>query len=248
MVIEAARWFLERAAEYTFSAFASWTNFAAAIGAISGTFTDLTSGLAWPYLLASLIISGAVFIFSRRTEALPISSFREFLFPRHVYRHPSADLDYRFYIVSTFLKVLLWVPILTGIGLLGQKTMKTVLIGYASWEPPTTLPFAYLFGAVLQHSPLPISYGPLVNRLIVSPIQHQVHHSIDPRHRNKNFGLKFALWDALFGTLYVPRGTEQLKVGLPDADPQEFSTVGKLYFLPFAKAARELSSLPDRRG
>ena len=171
MVIEAARWFLERAAEYTFSAFASWTNFAAAIGAISGTFTDLTSGLAWPYLLASLIISGAVFIFSRRTEALPISSFREFLFPRHVYRHPSADLDYRFYIVSTFLKVLLWVPILTGIGLLGQKTMKTVLIGYASWEPPTTLPFAYLFGAVLQHSPLPISYGPQVCS-VGCPIRH----------------------------------------------------------------------------
>jgi sterol desaturase/sphingolipid hydroxylase (fatty acid hydroxylase superfamily) len=75
----------------------------------------------------------------------------------------------------------------------------------------------------------------------VSPIQHQVHHSIDPRHRNKNFGVKFAVWDALFGTLYVPRQTETLRVGLPDADPREFSTVRQLYFLPFAKAIRRLS-------
>jgi sterol desaturase/sphingolipid hydroxylase (fatty acid hydroxylase superfamily) len=338
MVIEGARWFLERVAEYSLSAFASWTNFTTAIGVIRGTFTDLTSGLAWPYLLASLLIAGAAFSFSKKHDAPTSSSFWAFLFPRHVYRHPSAVLDYRFYIVNTLLKVLLWVPILAGIGLLGQKMMKAVLIGYASWEPPTTLPLAYLFGAVfgfyllhdlinywahvllhkvpalwsfhqvhhsaevmtpitayrahpmeffvtailqapviglafvfyqnisahdlevtaifgisivsfmyglsgfhLQHSHLPISYGPLVNRFIVSPIQHQVHHSIDPRHRNKNFGVKFAVWDALFGTLYVPRQTETLRVGLPDADPREFSTVRQLYFLPFAKAIRRLS-------
>lgn len=345
MFIGTVRWFLERAAEYSFSAFASWGNFAAAMGVVRGTFTDLTSGLAWPYLLASLMISGAAFIFSRRNDALPASSFRAILFPRHVYRHPSAVLDYRFYIVSALLKVLLWVPILTGIGLLGQKMMKAVLVGYAAWEPPTTLPLVYLFGAVvgfyllhdfinywahillhkvpllwsfhkvhhsaevmtpitayrahpmeffvtailqapviglafvfyqniaaydfevttifgisivsfmyglsgfhIQHSHLPISYGPLVNRFIVSPIQHQVHHSIDPRHRHKNFGVKFALWDALFGTLYVPREPETLQVGLQDADRQDFTTVGKLYFLPFGKAAKELLSLAERRG
>ncbi len=345
MFVETLRWFLERAAEYSFSAFASWGNFTAAIGVVRGTFTDLTSGLAWPYLLASLMISGAAFIFSRRNDALPASSFRAFLFPRHVYRHPSAVLDYRFYIVSTLLKAVLWVPILTGIGLLGQKMMKAFLIGYATWEPPTTLPLAYLFGAVLgfyllhdfinycahvllhkvpllwsfhqvhhsaevmtpitahrahpmeffvtavlqapvvglafvfyqdisaheleataifgisivsfmyglsgfhlQHSHLPISYGPLLNRFIVSPIQHQVHHSIDPRHRNKNFGVKFAVWDVLFGTLYVPREPETLQVGLPDADPREFSTVRKLFFLPFAKAFGGLVTLPYRRG
>jgi sterol desaturase/sphingolipid hydroxylase (fatty acid hydroxylase superfamily) len=82
----------------------------------------------------------------------------------------------------------------------------------------------------------------------VSPIQHQVHHSIDPRHRNKNFGVKFAVWDVLFGTLYVPREPETLQVGLPDADPQEFSTVRKLFFLPFAKAFGGLVTLPYRRG
>jgi sterol desaturase/sphingolipid hydroxylase (fatty acid hydroxylase superfamily) len=345
MVIEGARWFLERVAEYSLSAFASWTNFTTAIGVIRGTFTDLTSGLAWPYLLASLLIAGAAFSFSKKHDAPTSSSFWAFLFPRHVYRHPSAVLDYRFYIVNTLLKVLLWVPILAGIGLLGQKMMKAVLIGYASWEPPTTLPLAYLFGAVfgfyllhdlinywahvllhkvpalwsfhqvhhsaevmtpitayrahpmeffvtailqapviglafvfyqnisahdlevtaifgisivsfmyglsgfhLQHSHLPISYGPLVNRFIVSPIQHQVHHSIDPRHRNKNFGVKFAVWDVLFGTHYVPREPETLQVGLPDADPREFSTVRKLFFLPFAKAFGGLVTLPYRRG
>ena len=345
MAIEGARWFLDRAVEYSFSAFASWTNFTAAIGEIGGTFTKFTSGLAWPYLLASFTISGAAFIYSTKNDAQTSTSFRVFLFPRHVYRHQSAVLDYRFYVVSTLLNLLLCFPMLAGMSLLGDKMMKALLIGYVSWEPPTTLPPAYLFGAVfgfyllhdfmnywahvllhkvpmlwsfhqvhhsadvmtpitayrahpmeffvtailrtpviglafvfyqnisahdlevttifgisvvsfmyglsgfhLQHSHLPISYGPLVNRFIVSPIQHQVHHSIDLRHRNKNFGVKFAVWDALFGTLYVPKAPETIRVGLPDADPRDFTTVRKLYFLPFAKVAKGVHSLVHRRG
>jgi sterol desaturase/sphingolipid hydroxylase (fatty acid hydroxylase superfamily) len=344
-VIEGIQWFLARVAEYSLASFSSWESFRSALGNVTGTFTDLHNGLAWPYLLASLLIAGTVFVLSRKNDALPSPSFKAFLIPRHVYRHPSAVLDYRFYLVSTLLTVLLWGPILAGVGLLGQKMMQAVLIGYASWEPPTTLPLAYLFGAVfgfyllhdfinywahvlfhkvpllwafhqvhhsadvmtpitayrahpmevfvfailqapviglafvfyqnisahdlevttifgmsivsfmyglsgyhLQHSHLPISYGPLLNRIIVSPILHQVHHSIDPRHRNKNFGVKFAVWDALFGTLYVPKAPETIRVGLPDVDPRDFTTVAKLYFLPFAKASGGLVSLPDRRG
>ena len=183
MFVETIRWFLERAAEYSFSAFASWGNFTAAIGVVRGTFTDLTSGLAWPYLLASLMISGAAFIFSRRNDAVPASSFRAFLFPRHVYRHPSAILDYRFYIVSTLLKAVLWVPILTGIGLLGQKMMKAFLIGYATWEPPTTLPLAYLFGAVLGfyllHDFINYCAHVLLHKVPLLWSFHQVHHSAE---------------------------------------------------------------------
>jgi sterol desaturase/sphingolipid hydroxylase (fatty acid hydroxylase superfamily) len=74
----------------------------------------------------------------------------------------------------------------------------------------------------------------------MSPAHHQIHHSIDPRHWNKNFSVKLAIWDALFGTLYVPRKPETLQVGLPDADPRDFTTVGKLYFRPFWRAIERL--------
>ena len=38
----------------------------------------------------------------------------------------------------------------------------------------------------------------------MSPAQHQIHHSIDPRHHNRNFGSCLSLFDWLFGTLELP--------------------------------------------
>jgi sterol desaturase/sphingolipid hydroxylase (fatty acid hydroxylase superfamily) len=36
----------------------------------------------------------------------------------------------------------------------------------------------------------------------VSPQFHRIHHSIEPEHRDRNFGVIFSFWDRLFGTLY----------------------------------------------
>jgi sterol desaturase/sphingolipid hydroxylase (fatty acid hydroxylase superfamily) len=47
--------------------------------------------------------------------------------------------------------------------------------------------FALLTFANFRHSELWISFGPL-NYLISSPAMHQIHHSLDERHRDKNFG------------------------------------------------------------
>lgn len=73
-----------------------------------------------------------------------------------------------------------------------------------------------LAGANLRHSHIWLSYGRLLEHVLISPAQHQVHHSVDPRHHNKNYGEIFALWDWMFGTLYVPQGYEELEFGLSD--------------------------------
>lgn len=96
-----------------------------------------------------------------------------------------------------------------------------------------------LLGSHLRHSHVWLSFGPWLNRLLISPAHHQFHHSIEARHWNKNFGEKFAIWDALFGTLYLPCKPEKWRVGLPDTGYQGFTTVLQLYFLPFKVAARE---------
>ncbi len=41
----------------------------------------------------------------------------------------------------------------------------------------------------------------MLGRIFVSPAHHQVHHSANPKHFNKNFGSCLALWDWMFGTL-----------------------------------------------
>ena len=55
--------------------------------------------------------------------------------------------------------------------------------------------------ASLQHSELPWSYGWVGRWLVASPQMHQIHHSIDEEHRDRNFAA-CPLWDRLFGTWY----------------------------------------------
>ncbi len=70
--------------------------------------------------------------------------------------------------------------------------------------------------AALHHSHVWLSYGPVLEHLVISPAQHQIHHSRDPAHYGKNLGNSLAVWDWMFGTLYVIRGTERLSFGLSD--------------------------------
>lgn len=72
----------------------------------------------------------------------------------------------------------------------------------------------FLLGHNLHHSHVWVYFGPIVGRIIVSPAQHQIHHSCLPRHLDKNFAEHWAFWDTLFGTLYLPQGRETLKLGL----------------------------------
>lgn len=70
--------------------------------------------------------------------------------------------------------------------------------------------------AALHHSHVWLSYGPVLERIFISPAQHQIHHSTDPAHYGKNLGNSLALWDWVFGTLYVIRGEERLTFGLTE--------------------------------
>ena len=55
----------------------------------------------------------------------------------------------------------------------------------------------------LQHSHMWISFRGALGRIFISPAHHQVHHSTNPIHFNKNLGSCLAVWDWLFGTLHV---------------------------------------------
>lgn len=66
--------------------------------------------------------------------------------------------------------------------------------------------------AVFQHMHIPISFGPLLNVLIGGPVLHQIHHSAEIRHRDKNFGGQ-PIFDWVFGTLYLPRRAEIYQIG-----------------------------------
>jgi sterol desaturase/sphingolipid hydroxylase (fatty acid hydroxylase superfamily) len=88
----------------------------------------------------------------------------------------------------------------------------------------------------LQHSHVWISFTGLLGRVLVSPAHHQIHHSNNPKHFNRNYGSCLALWDWMFGTLYVPgKEREKLSFGVePDHFPAHTIT-GEL-IAPFIRA------------
>lgn len=91
----------------------------------------------------------------------------------------------------------------------------------------------YIFGFHLRHSHVWLAYPAWLSHVLVSPAQHQIHHSNAPRHFDRNMGFIFAFWDALAGTLYVPKAREDLTYGLYAAEPGQFASVTALYVRPF---------------
>ncbi|MCG8558138.1 MAG: sterol desaturase family protein [Proteobacteria bacterium] len=74
-----------------------------------------------------------------------------------------------------------------------------------------------LAGANLRHSHVYLSYGPWLERVLISPAQHQLHHALGHRSANRNLGSWLALWDWWFGSLALASGPRPWRYGLPRA-------------------------------
>jgi sterol desaturase/sphingolipid hydroxylase (fatty acid hydroxylase superfamily) len=93
-------------------------------------------------------------------------------------------------------------------------------------------------GSNLRHSHVWISYGRVLEHVLISPAQHQIHHSEEPRHFHTNFGATFAFWDWIGRSLYVTRGRERLRFGLPPDELNHGPTVLSAWFAPLLRIVR----------
>ena len=88
----------------------------------------------------------------------------------------------------------------------------------------------------LQHSHVWIATTGPLGRVIFSPAHHQIHHSDNPIHFDKNFGACLSIWDWLFGTLHMPeRQRERIHFGIPERVSSHHTAMGGL-IMPFVKA------------
>lgn len=78
----------------------------------------------------------------------------------------------------------------------------------------------------LIHANIRSNFGPL-RHILVTPQFHRVHHSIEDRHRDRNFGVVLSVWDRLCGTLY-PRYDEYPATGVSDVDFEPPRTLSPL--------------------
>jgi sterol desaturase/sphingolipid hydroxylase (fatty acid hydroxylase superfamily) len=88
----------------------------------------------------------------------------------------------------------------------------------------------------LQHSHFWIATTGVWGRILLSPAHHQIHHSDNPAHFNRNFGSALAVWDWLAGTLYIPTARrERLNLGVGQTIERPHSVTGTL-ITPFVEA------------
>jgi sterol desaturase/sphingolipid hydroxylase (fatty acid hydroxylase superfamily) len=122
------------------------------------------------------------------------------------------------------------------IGLFGDKLTVTTVFGANLF-----LVLFNIAGGVLRHSPVWVSFGPAIERWVISPAMHQIHHSSRPEHFDKNLGGSLAVWDRWFGTLHIPQGREIEGYGI-GSETRDFRSLGVIYFRPFARSASLFAS------
>jgi len=99
-----------------------------------------------------------------------------------------------------------------------------------------TMAFLLTYGH-LRHSHMWIAFTGIAGRILQSPAHHQLHHSANPAHFDKNLGFALALWDWAFGTLALPAKTrEPIVFGIGDEGAPFRSTLSALT-APCARAA-----------
>lgn len=105
--------------------------------------------------------------------------------------------------------------------------------------------FSFLFmffGANLRHSHVKLRYPKWLEYIFISPVQHQIHHSTNPAHFDRNMGSKLAIWDWMFGTLVLSGNIKYLKFGLGKEDG-DFDSFWKNILRPFQNVGHRIVGL-----
>lgn len=142
------------------------------------------------------------------------------LWPLHAVHHSAAVMTpltaYRQHPLGIFVVVAIQTAILGAVygiivGTLDPNATNLEIAGASTFTA-----LAVLAMANFHHAHIWISFGPILERIIISPAQHQIHHSTDPAHYNRNFGGMLAIWDWMFGTLYLTGDEQHLTLGLTE--------------------------------
>lgn len=108
--------------------------------------------------------------------------------------------------------------------------------------------FIFIFnmaGSNLRHSHVYWQWGNVLEKWLISPAQHQVHHSTNPAHFDKNFGTTLAIWDRLFNSLVLSSTASRLRFGLGRREASHRSVVDA-YTRPFRALFMRRKS-PDKQ-
>ncbi len=215
---------------------------------LQNSFGLLYLGNLWPVLqvgIGFLFMDLTFYYWHRTTHEV------RFLWRFHRVHHIDPGLDvsssFRFHFAEIILSV-------------GFRAAQVVLLGIA---PVTYVIYELFFqGATLFHHSnirLPIGLERVLNKVIVTPRMHGIHHSAIIAESNSNYSVIFRWWDALHRSLRLNVPQSQITIGVAGFQQAKDNTVAKLLLTPLARqkplevevaSARvyDSQSAPGRRG
>ena len=182
------------------------------------------------FILGFLAMDLTFYYWHRANHVFPI------LWRFHNVHHVDQDLDVttslRFHFGEVFYSVVF-------------KALQVSLLGISVF---TYLVYEVSFqcATLFHHSNvrLPIKLERALNKIIVTPRMHGIHHSIVKDETNSNYSVIFRWWDVLHGTLRLNIKQADIVIGVPAyMDPQD-NKLMNLLILPFRKQ-REYWRLTD---
>lgn len=156
----------------------------------------------------------------------------------HAIHHVDLDLDTSTALRFHFGELLLSVP---------WRAAQVLIIGLS----PLTFSLWQVWFALcvmFHHSNvrLPIRWERLINRLLVTPRMHGVHHSNIEAETNSNWSSGLTCWDWLHGTLRLKVPQEKIKIGLPAFQDVDALDLSAILAMPFREQPDYWRS-PDER-
>ncbi len=203
-----------------FSGTALWAAYWAARHGL-GLFRKVEVPFLFSLIFTVVFLDWMVYYLHRMFHALPV------LWRVHRIHHTDPDVE-----VSTGVRFHPFEVILTML----WKAFFIVLLG-----APLSGVFVYevmvMAANLFNHSNarLPKLLESWVRLLFVTPDMHRVHHSLDPRETNSNFGFIFSFWDRALMTYRVApeKGQEGVLLGQENLRAPQDQTIANLLKQPF---------------
>jgi sterol desaturase/sphingolipid hydroxylase (fatty acid hydroxylase superfamily) len=150
-----------------------------------------------------------------------------FLWRFHNVHHTDLDMDVSTAARFHFGEMIFSIIFLSGAVILFGLTPLRLIVFFVGLEAAT----------LFHHSNwrLPVSLERLLNRVMVTPRMHGIHHSIVERETNSNWGTIFCWWDKFHRTLRRDISQDELTIGVAAYRSEDELTVGRLWLLPFRR-------------
>ncbi|EOR92978.1 sterol desaturase [Arcticibacter svalbardensis MN12-7] len=127
--------------------------------------------------------------------------------------------------------------------MIGSVFSRGLFVLLANASAKQVLYYELLFEAATQfhHSniKIPIKKDNLLNKLIVTPRMHGIHHSVNKDETNSNYSVIFSFWDRIHRTFNAKPKQQQLIIGVPAYRDAKLMTPTALWSMPFKKQVIE---------